>query len=80
MAFPRNISTMKKSMQIPSFPAMSFRFEEVDRSERGKFIHRMIMTSQKEGLWAHFIDLIPMPERSEYLSLIGRSLMDTNEV
>lgn len=37
-------------------------------------------SQQKEGLWEHLRDLIPTPEREEILSLLGRSLMDTNEV
>jgi hypothetical protein len=36
--------------------------------------------TQKEGLWLHLIDLVPIPERDEALSLVGRSLIDTNEV
>lgn len=73
------------SSGIPCFSSKSFRWKPnskklIDYPHSLEQEGIIIMTNQKEGLWAHFIDLIPIPERSEVLSLIGRSLMDTNEV
>jgi hypothetical protein len=38
------------------------------------------MHRQKEGLWCHLLELIPSPERDELRSLVGRSILDLNEV
>lgn len=40
----------------------------------------MRMERAKEGLWLHLIESVPLPERDELLSLVGRGLVDTNEV
>jgi len=39
----------------------------------------MRMDRAKEGLWLHLIESVPLPERDELLSLVGRGLVDTNE-
>jgi hypothetical protein len=34
----------------------------------------------KGGLWSNLLPRIPVPERDEVTSLIGRALIDSNEV